>query len=140
MVGFRMLDRGAGVISMLILARLLLPEHFGIVALATSVLAFVELLGALGLDTILIQKRDLTRDHWNTAWTIQLMAATLCACILAVAATPATWFFHEPRLGPIVYMLALAMLIDGLQNIRIVEFRKEMRFDREFLYLSIRRL
>jgi O-antigen/teichoic acid export membrane protein len=68
------------------------------------------------------------------------MAATLCASILAAAAKPATWFFHEPRLGPIVYLLALAMLIDGLQNIRIVEFRKEMRFDREFLYLSIRRL
>src|SRR5262245_18416114 len=111
MVGFRLSDRGAGVISMLVLARLLLPEHFGIVALATSVLAFDELLSALGLDTILIQKRHLTREHWNTAWTIQLMAATLCASILAAAANPATWFFHEPCLGPIVYMLAVAMLI-----------------------------
>ena len=82
-VGFRVLDRAAGVISMLLLARLLLPEHFGIVALATSVLAFVELLGALGLDTILIQKKDPTREHFDTAWTIQLGIASICGLILA---------------------------------------------------------
>ena len=139
-VGFRVLDRAAGVISMLLLARLLLPEHFGIVALATSVLAFVELLGALGLDTILIQKKDPTREHFDTAWTIQLGIASICGLILAAAAIPASWFFNEPRITPIMYVLACATCVDGLQNIRIVEFRKQMRFDREFVYMSIRRL
>jgi lipopolysaccharide exporter len=139
-VGFRMLDRAAGVVSMLLLARMLLPEHFGIVALATSVLAFVELLGALGLDTILIQKKDPTREHFDTAWTIQLGIATICGAILAVAAIPASWFFKEPRVAPIIFMLAGATFVDGLQNIRIVEFRKQMRFDREFVYMAIRRL
>lgn len=83
MLGFRVFDRIAGTISILVLARLLRPEHFGIVALASSVVAFVELLAALGLDTVLIQKRELERGHYDTAWTIQLAVATLCATLLA---------------------------------------------------------
>jgi lipopolysaccharide exporter len=139
MLGFRLFDRIAGIISILILARLLKPEHFGIVALASSVVAFVELLAALGLDTVLIQKRELTRDHYDTAWTIQVGVAALCATLLALAAIPASAFFHEPRLQGIVYLLALSMFIEGWQNIRLVDFRREMRFDREFFFMAGRR-
>ena len=140
MLGFRVFDRVAGVVSILILARLLLPEHFGIVALASTVVAFVELLSALGLDTVLIQKRDLTRDHYDTAWTIQLGVATFCAILLALAAMPAAAFFKEPRLEGIVYVLAASMFFEGWQNIRLVDFRREMRFDREFVFLVSRRM
>jgi lipopolysaccharide exporter len=140
MIAFRLVDRGAGVVSILVLARLLLPQHFGIVALASSVVAFVELIAALGLDTILIQKRDVGRREYDTAWTIQLLVALLCTAILVVAALPASWFFREPRLEAIVYAMGISVLIDGFHNIRIVEFRKNMRFDLEFRYLAARRL
>ncbi len=140
MMGFRLFDRTAGILSILVLARLLLPEHFGVVALATGVVAFIELLASLGLDTILIQKRDLTRAHYDTAWTIQLGIAVLCALLLCGAAIPASYFFREPRLEPIAYALALGLFLDGLVNIRIVDFRREMRFDKEFLFMATRRV
>jgi len=139
MLGFRVFDRIAGTISILVLARLLRPEHFGIVALASSVVAFVELLAALGLDTVLIQKRELERGHYDTAWTIQLAVATLCATLLALAAIPAAGFFHEPRLEGIVYLLAVSMFCEGWQNVRVVDFRREMRFDREFIFMAGKR-
>jgi lipopolysaccharide exporter len=140
MMGFRLFDRAAGIVSIMVLARLLLPEHFGVVALATGVVGLIELLASLGLDTILIQKRDITRAHYDTAWTIQLGIATLCAVLLCIAAVPASHFFREPRLAPIAYALAVGLLLDGLVNIRIVDFRRQMRFDKEFLFMATRRL
>ena len=140
MLGFRLFDRVAGILSILVLARLLLPEHFGVVALASAVVAFIELLSALGLDTILIQQRELSRDHYDTAWTIQMSLAALCAVLLSIAAWPASIFFHEPRLQGIVYALALCLLLDGAVNIRVVDFRRQMRFDKEFLFMAVRRV
>jgi O-antigen/teichoic acid export membrane protein len=140
MMGFRLFDRAAGFLSIMVLARLLLPEHFGVVALASGVVAFIELLASMGLDTILIQKRDIERDHYDTAWTIQLSIAVLCALLLCAAAHPAALFFREPRLEPVAYALALGLLFDGLVNIRIVNFRRDMRFDLEFRFMATRRL
>jgi O-antigen/teichoic acid export membrane protein len=57
MIGFRLLDRSVGLISMLVLARVLTPADFGLVAMATAMIAFVELFGWLGLDVALIQRR-----------------------------------------------------------------------------------
>ena len=54
MVLFKMLERSMGLVSMLILARLLVPADFGLVAMATSLIALLELFSAFGLDTALI--------------------------------------------------------------------------------------
>jgi O-antigen/teichoic acid export membrane protein len=139
LVGFRLFDRIAGTISFVVLARLLLPEHFGIVALATGVVALVEIMSSLGLDTVLVQTRKLELDHYDTAWTIQLGAATLCAFAVAVLAWPAALFLNEPRLTGVLLALSAAVLIEGAQSVRMVDFRREMRFDKEFVFLATRR-
>lgn len=139
-LGFRIFDRIAGIASVMILARLLVPEHFGLVALGTSVAAFVELLGALSLDAVLIQKKDATRDDFDTAWTIQVAIGAVCASLLAIVSPFAADFFRQPALEQIIQVLAAAMLVDGFTNIRIIEFRKLMRFDKEFVFMATRRL
>lgn len=125
---------------MLILARLLLPEHFGIVSLGWTVVSLIDLFAALGLDTILIQNPRLSRAHYDTAWTIQFGVGIFCALLLLASAVPSMWFFREPRVGPIVCALSLAALLQGARNMRLVDFRREMRFDKEFIFMGIRRL
>lgn len=139
-LAFRIFDRAAGFVSILILARLLVPAHFGLVALATAVVALVELLGSLGLDTVLIQRRSPSKAHYDTAWTIQLAVAGVCAAVIAAAASSAATFLGQPTLESLIQVLAGATAIGGLTNIRMVQFRKHMRFDKEFLYLATRRL
>ena len=58
MVLFKVIDRCMGLISTMILARLLVPADFGLIALATSLIAMLELLGAFGLDTAIVQRAD----------------------------------------------------------------------------------
>jgi O-antigen/teichoic acid export membrane protein len=61
MVLFKFAERGLGFVSTLILARLLMPSDFGLVAMATSLVAMLELLNAFGLDLALIRRPDAGR-------------------------------------------------------------------------------
>src|SRR5688572_22387334 len=102
MVGFRLLDRSVGLISMLILARVLTPADFGLVAMATALIAFVELFGAFGLELALIQRPDATRAHFDTAWTMNVLIGAMVALLLFALARPLAWFYDEPRLVALV--------------------------------------
>ena len=64
---------GIGMISTVILARLLTPGDFGIVAMAAAVVALVELLRAFSFDIVLIQRTRATATHFNTVWTLNIL-------------------------------------------------------------------
>jgi lipopolysaccharide exporter len=140
MVLFKLLERGLGLISTLILARLLMPKDFGIVAMAMSVIALLELFSAFGMDTVLIQQRDATPAHFNTAWTLNVLAGCLVGLLLAALSVPASHFYREPRLVPVALLLALGAIIQGLENVGVVEFRKQLQFDKEFRYLLAKKV
>jgi len=135
MVLFKLTERSLGLISTIILARLLVPSDFGLIALAMSMIAALELMSAFSFDIVLIQKQDnVTKDHYNTAWTFNVLFGLLSAGTLVLLAAPAALFYEEPRLETIMYFLALGNLLQGFENIGIVAFRKEMQFNKEFIY------
>jgi O-antigen/teichoic acid export membrane protein len=140
MIAFRLLDRTVGFISLLVLARVLTPADFGLVAMATALIAFVELFGSLGLDVALIQRPGATREHFDTAWTMNVLIGASVAVVLILCAWPLAWFYDDPRLIALVAFLALGPLTQGCENIGVVAFRKELNFDREFRFLLTKRL
>jgi lipopolysaccharide exporter len=140
MIGFRLLDRTVGLASMLVLARVLTPADFGLVAMATAMIAFVELFGWLGLDVALIQRPGATREHFDSAWTMNVLIGASVALVLLSSAWPLAWFYGDPRLIALVAFLCLGPLIQGCENIGVVAFRKELSFDREFRFLLSKRL
>src|SRR5215207_6316120 len=130
MVLAKLLERGLGLISSLILVRLLAPSDFGIVAMAMSLIALLELFSSIGLDTVLIQRRDATRSHFDTAWTLNQLTSAAVALLLLAVALPAAAFYREPRLVPVIAVFAFAAAIQGFENIGVVSFRKDLQFDR----------
>jgi lipopolysaccharide exporter len=140
MIGFRLLDRSVGLISMLVLARVLTPADFGLVAMATALIAFVELFGWLGLDVALIQRPGATREHFDSAWTMNVLIGAAVALVLLLLAWPLARFYDDGRLVALVAFLALGPLTQGCENIGVVAFRKELNFDREFRFLLSKRL
>uniref|UniRef100_A0A831ZNB2 Lipopolysaccharide biosynthesis protein n=1 Tax=Desulfacinum infernum TaxID=35837 RepID=A0A831ZNB2_9BACT len=118
--------------STIILARLLGPSDFGIVAMATAVVTLVEMLGDFGFHVYLVQKQDLKDEDLNTAWTFQLVLALLEACALTVCAPFIARLYREPRLSPVFYALAATVTVGGFRNIGIISFQKELKFQREF--------
>jgi lipopolysaccharide exporter len=140
MVLAKLAERSLGFVSTLILARVLVPHDFGIVAMAMTFVALAEMLGAFGFDATLIQKQTKERVHWDTAWTFDIMLGIVVALLLVVGAHPVAAFFKEPALVQVLPVLALGSLALGFQNIGVVAFRAEMRFDREFRFQIAKKL
>jgi lipopolysaccharide exporter len=140
MVSFKFMERGIGLASTLILARLLLPADFGLIAMAMAIIAALELLGAFSFDISLIQNPNAQRHHFDTAWTFNALFSLSCGVALVLLARPAALFYHEPRLESVMYLLAFGNAVQGFENIGTVAFRRDLRFDREFKFLLGKRL
>ncbi|MDR4520858.1 MAG: lipopolysaccharide biosynthesis protein [Nitrosomonas sp.] len=132
MIAMRWMMRMFGILSTIILARLLTPTDFGIVALALIVVGLLEVLSWTAIDLALIQRQETSREHYDTAWTIQILQGLFIALLLVVISPHAASYFDEPALIDVVYILALKSFIVGFQNIGIVDFRKNLNFTREF--------
>lgn len=135
MVLFKLVERSLGLISTLVLARLLVPADFGVVAMATSVIAVLELLTGFSFDIALIQKQDAERRHYDTAWTLNIITWGTVAVLMFAAAGPVAAFYREPRVEYVLYALAIGILANGFENIGIVAFRKELTLNKEFYFL-----
>lgn len=140
MVLFKAIDRPLGLISTFILARLLLPADFGIVAMAMSVIAVIELATSFSFDAALVQKPKLRRDHYDSAWTMNVLVAVSCAAATIALAPAAASYYAEPRLTAVMGTLAIGWLAWGFENVGVVDFRRELNFRREFWFLASKRL
>lgn len=137
---WRCATRGLGLISTLILARLLTPADFGLVAMAAAFAAGVEALSELRLQEALIRERENQRELLDTAFTLQLLSCSVSAVLLVVTAPIASDWFSEPRLQPVMLVLALAAFVAGFENIGAVEFRRKLRAREQVILLLVPRL
>ena len=78
-VALRFSVRGIGLVSTVILARLLVPGDFGLVGLAMMLQGILEIMGRFGFDLALIRDRDAGRKHYDTTWTLTLIRNGLVA-------------------------------------------------------------
>lgn len=140
MIGMRFALNLTGILSTLILVRFLTPDDFGVVALAGSAYAFLALLGQLGFDAALIHKRDVTADHYNSAWTANILIGLTISLGTFAVAKPAALFFDDPRIEYVVYAFSLLSLAKGFENIGVVNFRKNLQFRGDFFYFVIPKL
>ncbi len=140
MVLFKLIEKSISIISTIILARLLSPEDFGLVAIALIVASFLELLRAFNFDMVLIQNQKATREHYDTAWTFNIITTTFVALLLIALAPLATNFYDDTRLYDIFLVLSFGIFISGFENIGTVAFRKELTFHKEFVYLLGKKL
>ena len=126
--------RAIGIVSAIILARLLMPADFGLMAIAIAVIAFSQGLTTTGFDSALIQKQEKPEDFLNTAWTFELCRNLALALIIFVSAPLLAIFFNEPRATIILKVLSVTYVFQGFRNIGVVYFRKNLEFHKQFIY------
>jgi O-antigen/teichoic acid export membrane protein len=129
----RILVNLIGLTSTLVLARLLTPADFGLVAIATVVLSIANAFTELSLSAALIQHRDPQREHYDTAWTLNVLRALTIAIALALAAYPVSVAYQDKRLVDIFFVLSAAAMVSGLVNPRLVDFRRQLSFQQEII-------
>ena len=134
MVLLRLSFRLVGIVSTLFLVRLLSPSDFGLFGLVTGASAVLDTLSQLSLQLALLRMPAPTKAHFDTAWTMGVLRALLFALMLAASATFLADFVHDARLPPIVYALSVIIFLQSFENIALVEYQREFRYDRVFLY------
>lgn len=137
---WRVVTRSLGLVSTLVLARLLIPSDFGLVAMATTFSYAIEALSQLGLQEALIRRRDDGFDLHHAAFTLQAGRAVATGLAVAASAPAVAWWFAEPRLVMVLLVLAGTTALNGFENVGIVEYRRAMRFDVQFKLMSMTRV
>lgn len=140
LIAWRMVTRSLGLISTLILARLLVPADFGLVAIATTFAAAVDSLSELGLQAALVRQPDDDPSLYDTAFTLQAIRGLGTGVIIALGAAGAGTWFGDERLTPLLLILGAVAAVGGFDNIAIVRFQRDLRFDMEFRLLFAPRL
>ncbi len=121
-----------GLANTLVLARLLVPEDFGLVAIAMSVSAIVLAVTELSLAQALVQHKDPTDAHYNTALTLNMMRSAVVGLIVLGLSFPAAAFYDDPRLVPLFGMIAVSALIIGAVNPKLAAMSRGLVFWQEF--------
>ena len=140
MIGSRWAMRLIGLVSTMILARLLAPDDFGLIAMVMLSYGLLETLSYAGVDLALMRGGFDSRDYFDTAWTVQIMQGLFIATCLVLAAPLIAGYFNEPRALAAVLWVAPKAVIDALQNIGVVAFRKDLDFAKEFRYTLYNKL
>lgn len=120
-----------GLISTVVLARLLSPDDYGVMAMVVSVTSFAGLFRDLGLSSAAIQKHTLTTaQQSNLFWMNLALGSTLTACL--VAASPlVVWFYNNPEVLWVTIALSSSFLINSLATQSGALLVREMRFGRQ---------
>jgi PST family polysaccharide transporter len=115
--------------SFIVLARLLSPRDFGVVALAGVFVYFCNLLTGHSFTDALVQRRAIGRSHVDTAfWSTLALALMLMAGCQAGAGVAAR-LLGEPALAEVLPWLSLVLPLGALSSVQMALFRREMRFD-----------
>ena len=131
-IGGKFLARLLDFVSLLILARLLSPADFGIVAIATSVLVIVEAILDLPLTQALVRIPSPSERMFATAFTLSLIRGTAISLMMIVVAWPMALIYNDPRLFSLIAVISIAPAMRSVISPRLVLFMQRFDFRREF--------
>ncbi|MCY3046602.1 lipopolysaccharide biosynthesis protein [Aerococcus urinae] len=111
-----------------ILARLITPAEFGIVAIVNVFLVFFQLLADFGIGPAIIQRKDIDRHETNQIYSFSIYFSLFLAIIFAVLAQPISQFYNKPELVRAVPVMVVALLFNSLCMVPQNLLLKEKRF------------
>lgn len=141
---WKLLERGGvhGIqfIVMVLLARLLLPEEFGIIVLVAVFITIANILAQSGLNTALIQKKNVDEIDLSSVFYFNLAVSTLLYILLFFTSPYIAVFFNEPQLTNLIRILSITILIGSFNSIQNAIIARNMAFRKLFfssLFASI---
>ncbi len=130
----RLLVNLIGLASTLLLARFLMPEDFGLVAIAMTFVAIVGSITELSLSSALVQHESPSEAHYDTAFTLGAARSVLLGLSVAALAWPVAKLYADPRLFPVLLVIAASMSITGFNNPRMAVFARRLEFWQSFAF------
>lgn len=116
-----------------LLARLVAPADFGLIAIALVVVNLASLLSGLGLGPALVQQTDLRREHVGVAFALSAGFGLFLSVVVALSSYPAAAFFDQPALRKVLPVLAVMFVCKGIELTPNDMLIREMRFRAYYL-------
>lgn len=120
-------------IVQLILARILMPEEYGLISLVSIFIIFGEIFVQGGLNTAIIQKKDVDDEDFTSIFLISLVVAIFVYIILFLSAPSIALFFNEVQLDIVLRVLGLNLIIGVFNSIQNAYIARNLKFKLNFL-------
>lgn len=126
--GSRVVTRLLDLVTLLILARFLLQEDFGLVATALIFVQIAEAVFDVPVVNLLLRLKSVSRRHLDNYFTLALLRGALIAAIMGALAWPISLFYGDDRLVALVCVLSIAPGIRGLRSPRQVLTARRLNY------------
>lgn len=131
-VGARLVARMVDLVTMFVLAHMLSPKDFGLVAIAMTVIYVMEAAFELPVSQALVRLDNAQPAHYDTAFTLSLLRGVALSLIVCSTSLPFARFFSDGRLLLLVCMLSLAPAARGLVSPRLADYSRNLDFSPDF--------
>jgi O-antigen/teichoic acid export membrane protein len=119
---------GLRVAVLAVMARLVAPRDFGLVAIAFIFTSFAERLGQVGVGAAFVQRAKVDDGDLKTAFVLSLLSGAVITAALCAIAPVASLMFHQPELRAIIMVLSIGFVMDSLGVVSDGMLQRELRF------------
>ena len=133
----RVFSQGIGLIVQIVLARILLPDDFGSLAIIVAFTGYATLFVSSGISTVVIQKKDLDKIDLSTLMTYTLGMASIFYVFLFFTAPYIASYYSAPILKSTLRVLALTLFLQGINSVQTGLLQRQMSFRQLFVRTMI---
>ena len=115
-------------VATVIVARLLVPDDYGLMAMATIITGYAFIFNELGLGQAIIQSPRVTEKQLSSVFWFSMLLSLFFALFALLVAYPTAFIFNETRVVPLTQTTSILFILSGLQIVPQALLRKEMEF------------
>jgi O-antigen/teichoic acid export membrane protein len=127
-VNGNMLIKAIGIISTAILARILSPADFGIIAMAVVVYEVLLPIGEIGTRNFILKQEKITDAIYNVTFTFRFICISLVTILLLFSVENIASYYQNNNVTEVLYVYALCLILKSLQNIYLLDLMREMNY------------
>jgi O-antigen/teichoic acid export membrane protein len=139
-IAIRMIERLIGFASTMVLARLLTPADFGVVAMGMAVFAIINTVTEFGFTQALIRHPGPDHEAYDTALTLNVLTGALVAVALLIAIPVAQSWYEDARVGWVLAGLAMVSFTLGWRSVGLIRLERELNFKPIFQVMAARKI
>jgi O-antigen/teichoic acid export membrane protein len=114
--------------STLVIARLLSPTDYGLMAMAMTLVSFVGFFNEVGIGAAIVQKKELGQAEVNGCFAFSILASVVLSALTVLLSGAAAAFFGHPTLQPMIAVLASAFILGAAGTVPTAFLRRDMNF------------
>lgn len=122
------LARAGGLLTIAILSRILVPEAFGLLAVATALLTLTYVLSDLGLSTYVVQATTVDAKTLSTAFWVSVCGGLVLSAGILLGAEPVAGLLRAPQAAPIIRSMVVVIVLITLTSVPLALLRRRMAF------------